>query len=449
MRGDHTARVPAHIVATGAFWLGVYLTLVLAPLFVLLIGPTPPGLGFWWDVSMALGFAGLAMMGVQFMLTARFHRATAPYGIDIIYYFHRYLGIVALLIVVAHPVLVIVDKPALLGFLNPFVAPWHLGAGVISIAALIVLVITAGWRKALGIAYEPWRVTHAVLAIAAVGLALVHIEGVQYYVASPWKRILWRVFALSWIAVLCYVRLIRPWQLVRRPYRVTDVVHERGDAWTLALEPRGHAGFSFQPGQFAWLTTGGSPFLMQEHPFSFSSSPTPGGGRVEFTIKELGDFTRTVGSVGRDAAAFVDGPYGAFTIDRHPAPGYVFIAGGIGIAPIMSMLRSLADRRDQRPLLLFYAYRRWERMTFREALDDLRSRLNLAVVFVLEEPPERWDGERGRITRDVLDRHLPEDRSSRHFFLCGPEAMTQAIERLLHGLGVPMSHVHSELFELV
>jgi predicted ferric reductase len=442
-------RHSTHVVATGLFWLGVYLTLVLAPLFVLLIGPTPPGLGFWWDLSMALGFAGLAMMGVQFVLTARFRHATAPFGIDIIYYFHRYIGIVLLLVVIAHPVLVIVDNPATLGFLNPFVAPWHMGAGVVSMLALIGVVIASVWRKALGIAYEPWRVTHTALAVAAVGLALVHIEGVQYYTASPWKRVLWRVFALSWIAVVCYVRVLRPWLLVRRPYRVSDIAQERGDAWSLALEPRGHQGFSFQPGQFAWLTLGGSPFLMKEHPFSFSSSPMLPGGRVEFTIKELGDFTRTIGRVPRDAVAFVDGPYGAFSIDRHPAPGYVFVAGGIGIAPIMSMLQSLADRGDQRPLLLFYAYRRWERMTFREAIEALRSRLNLTVVFVLEEPPDQWNGERGWITREMLDRHLPEDRLIRHVFVCGPEAMTQAIERHLRGLGVPMSHVHSELFELV
>lgn len=434
---------------TGLFWLGVYLTLVLAPLFVLLLGPTPPGLGFWRDLSMALGFAGLAMMGVQFVLTARFRHATAPFGIDIIYYFHRYIGIVLLLVVIAHPVLVIADNPATLAFLNPFAGPWPMSAGVIAMLALIGVVIASLWRKTLGIAYEPWRVTHTAFSVTAVALALVHIEGVQYYLASPWQRLLWRVFALSLVAVVCYVRVVRPWQLATRPYRVTAVARERGDAWTLTLAPHGHRGFSFQPGQFAWLTLGGSPFLMQEHPFSFSSSPVLPGGRLEFTIKELGDFTRTIGSVPQGAVAFVDGPYGAFTIDRHPAPGYVFIAGGIGIAPIMSMLRSLAESGDRRPLLLVYAYRRWERLTFREAIADLQSRLNLTVVFVLEEPPDQWHGERGWITREVLDRHLPEDRLLRSVFVCGPEAMTQAIERQLHGLGIPASHVHSELFELV
>ena len=70
---------------TAAFWIAAYLAAVIAPLFALLAGPTPAGGGFWWDFAMALGFAGLAMMGVQFFLTARFKRATAPFGIDLIY----------------------------------------------------------------------------------------------------------------------------------------------------------------------------------------------------------------------------------------------------------------------------------------------------------------------------------------------------------------------------
>lgn len=134
---------------------------------------------------------------------------------------------------------------------------------------------------------------------------------------------------------------------------------------------------------------------------------------------------------------------------RHPAPGYVFIAGGIGIAPIMSMLRALADREDRRPLLLLYAYRRWERLTFCEAVEGLKARLWLRIVYVLQEPPEDWHGERGWITRDLLERHLPHDRMQVHYFICGPEAMTQAMEKLLYELGVPLGRLHSELFDLV
>src|SRR5690606_12008468 len=149
-------------------------------------------------------------------------------------------------------------------------------------------------------------------------------------------------------------------------------------------------------------------FAMKEHPFSIASAPGLPAGRVEFTIKELGDFTRTVGNLERDATAWVDAPYGAFSIDRLPAEGYVFLAGGIGIAPIMSMLRALVARGDRRSHILLYACRTWERLTFREELEAMAETLDLRLVFVLEEPPEGWTGESGRIQSDLLARHLPE-----------------------------------------
>jgi predicted ferric reductase len=432
----------------GAFWIAVYLGLVLAPLFALLVGSTQTNAGFWWDLAIALGFAGTAMMGVQFLLTARFKRAVAPFGIDIIYYFHRYIAVVALSIILAHPIILVSDNPAILGFLNPLRAPWHMTAGLGSIVALTVLVVTSWWRKCLGLHYDAWRRWHSALAVAAPGLALAHIGGVGRYVAAPWTRALWTAIGISWLCVIAYVRVVRPWWMLRRPYDVVEVRTERGDAWTVAVQPRGHRGFSHNSGQFAWLTLRARPHAMREHPFSISSSPAP-SGRLEFTIKELGDFTATIKSVRSGETAYVDGPYGAFTIDRHQGPGYVFVAGGIGIAPIMGMLRALADRGDARPIILFYAYRRWERMTFREALEDLRSRINLRVVYVLEEPPDGWDGETGRIDAEVLGRHLPAERRSFHYFICGPEAMTQAVERALYGLGVPLGRLHTELFDLV
>lgn len=438
-----------------AAWLFVYLGLVLAPLLALLVAPVPAGGGFLWDLSMALGFAGLAMMAMQFLLTARFKRATAPFGIDIIYYFHRYLGVVILAIVLAHPVLLVIDNPALAGWLNPFEAPPHIADGVWAVVALLVVMITSLARKALRLPYEAWRVIHLAGAVVAVGFAFWHIDAVRYYLDTPWKRGVWLAIAATWIAVVVYVRVYRPWQTWRHPYRVEAVAPERGDAWTLTLAPEGHPGWRFQPGQFVWLTLRASPFVMREHPFSLSSSAERADGRVTVTIKALGDFTNTIGSVTPGETAYVDGPYGAFSIDRvgHPAPdGFVFIAGGIGVAPLMSMVRTLADRGDTRPVRLVYAYRRWERMTFREEIDALGVRLDLRFIPVLEEPPDDWTGERGWITADLLARHLPEEAAARAglaYFVCGPEAMTQSVERQLAGLGVPASRVHSELFDLV
>jgi predicted ferric reductase len=432
----------------GIFWIGVYLFLTLAPLFVLLLGPTPGGSGFWWDFSLALGFSGTAMMGVMFVMTARFKRATAPFGIDLIYYFHRQISLVALLFILAHPVIIFAAEPQLLFILRPVFIPWPLLAGVVSLVALAVLMATSLWRKNWGIDYDSWRLWHLILAVAALGLAIVHIVGVAHYVVSPGKFLLWTAITISCVGLLLYARLVRPFWLLRHPYRVAEIRPERGDAWTLVLESDGHPGLNFQAGQFAWLSIWDSPLALREHPFSFSGSAER-PGRLEFTIKELGDFTRRIRHVTLGQRVCVDGPYGAFCIDRNPTSGHVFVAAGIGIAPIMSMLRTLADRRDERPLLLVYAYHTWERLTFREELERLREKLNLRVVTVLWEAPEGWTGETGLISEELLGRHLPAERDVLECFICGPVPMIDLSERALNRLGVPLARIHSELFDLV
>lgn len=434
--------------AAGLFWIAVLLGLLVAPLLALLLGDRPDGTGLVWDFAIALGFLALTMMGMQFLLTARFRRVTSPYGIDILYYFHRYLAVIALLLVIGHAALLIVENPYFLEAFHPVEAPGHLFAGVVSAAAMVLLVASSLWRKQLRLHYDAWRIVHLVLAVGAVVLALVHVDGVGYYLASPPKRALWMLIVATWAAVVLHVRLVRPWRLLHRPWRLARISRERGDSWTLELEPVGHDGLRFLPGQFCWLTIGRSPFAMKEHPFSISSSPRP-DGTVQVTIKELGDFTRTVGRLEPGTAAFVDGPYGAFSIDRHDAPGYVFVGGGIGMAPLMSMLRALAEREDKRPHLLLMANSCRERSTFLDAVRELEGRLDLKVVQVLEAPPPDWNGERGLVRAELLDRCLPANRRDLHYFVCGPTPMIAVTERALYDLGVPMRRCHTELFDLV
>ena len=125
------------------------------------------------------------------------------------------------------------------------------------------------------------------------------------------------------------------------------------------MQPDGHPGFRFSPGQFGWLTLWGSPFKITGHPFSFSSSAAAADGRVEMTIRNLGDFTSEIHKVPVGQRVYLDGPYGAFTIGN-PADMHVLIAGGVGITPMMSMIRTLADRGDKRPVILLYGVQDWE-----------------------------------------------------------------------------------------
>jgi predicted ferric reductase len=437
---------PSKYVVHGAAWLAVYLFFVLAPLFALLAGPHPPSRNFWTEFSAALAYSGLAIMGLQLGLTARFRYVTEPWGEDVVYHFHRKISLVAVALVVAHPVILFCVRPHLLGLLNPVSAPWRARFATLSTVSLIALVVMALWRAKLRIRYETWHVTHVGLALAAIAAGLAHMVGWAFYLDAPWKRALWIGLPFLWAWLFIHVRIIKPLLMLRRPFRVVEVRAERGDAYTLAMQPDGHPGFRFQPGQFAWLTVHGTPFQITAHPFSFSSSAQAADGRVEMTIRNLGDFTSTIGAIQVGRRVWLDGPYGAFSLGRNPADMHVLIAGGVGVTPMMSILRTLAARGDRRPVVLLYGAPDWDSLTFREALEELAPRLNLTVVYVLSQPSPGWLGERGFINAELLRRCLPTPYADHEYFICGPDQMMDAIEAALAALHVPMSRYHSERY---
>jgi predicted ferric reductase len=416
---------------------------------MLKIGPTPPGRGFWREFSVALGFSGLAMVMLQFILTARFRRIQAPYGSDIVYYFHRQISQVASGLILAHPLILFVVNPDNLRLLNPIEAPGRARAGVTALGMLILLVGLSIYRKRIKLEYDLWRITHGLFSVVAVLLAMLHVIGVGYYVNTPLKQILWGCYTVFWIGLLVYVRIIKPWIEHRRPYRVVEVIPERGDTWTVVIEPAGHPGIRFHPGQFAWISIRNSPFADREHPFSISSSAEH-PERLSFSIKNLGDFTARIKEIQPGETAYLDGPYGAFNLDRFAAaPGFVFLAGGVGITPMMSMLRTMADRHDRRPVILIYGNNTWDNITFREEIVALQEVMSLKVVHVLTLPPTDWSGESGFISHDLLRRYLPDPREGYEHFICGPDPMMDSVEASLRQWGVPWNKFHSERFNLV
>ena len=264
--------------------------------------------------------------------------------------------------------------------------------------------------------------------------------------AFPLQRAYWIFCIIIWTSATLYIRLIRPLQLLRHPYKVVSVQPERGDAWTLTLQPDGHMGFEFMAGQFAWISTR-TPFSFHDNPFSFSSS-SEDKKEIQFTIKELGDFTSTISQIQPGEKVYVDGPFGTFDIDQHNAKGYVMIAGGIGAVPVMSILRTMADRKDPRPVIFFLGNTDWESVTYRESYDVLTSQMNLKMVHVLTDPPDGWQGEKGYIKAEILDKHLGSNRQELHYFICGPIPMITAVEKDLKKLGIPLGKIHTENYEM-
>jgi predicted ferric reductase len=439
----------------GAFWIFVYLAVAIAPLIFAWSGPEP-GRGLLINLSVALGFVGLAMMGLQFALVARFKTVSAPFGMDVVLQYHRQIAYVALLFILAHPILLFIENVQFLALLDVFTSPLRAKMAVTSTVALLLLVTLSVWRKKLRISYETWQLTHGVLGVVIIATALAHVFLVGYYVNEPWEKALWIAMSAAFVFLLLWVRVIRPLQRYRSAWRVEEVISERGETSTIVLEQQNGDGFAFEPGQFAWIMAGKSPFAITQHPFSISSSAER-TDRVTLSVKAAGDFTSSIAALKPGATVYLDGPHGAFTIDRHEGPGFVFIGAGVGVTPLMSMLRTLADREDVRPCYLFLGNRNKESITFREEIEALRCRLNLEVIHVLSRPEEGWEGEKGHIDAAVLSRgltgeehrRLPERHRRLIYFICGPDEMMDAAEGALAHLGVPAERVHSERFGMV
>ena len=418
---------------------------------MLVLGPKISNRPTLLDFSIGLAFTGLSIMTLQFVISGRIKILNRPFGTDLVYHFHRQIGIAAFFMVFSHPILLFILDSRYLRLLNIFTSPLRAKAGLTAIFLMIGVVWMAEYRQITKMSYKHWKIWHGIFATGMIALALVHIFLAGNYINLPWKRALWIIYSAGFIGMLIYTRILYPLQLIRKPFIIKETKPEPGDVFTITMEPKNHNGFKFVPGQFAWLTAWKTPFSDTEHPFSISSSSEK-AGVVEMSIKGLGEFTTKIRTLKPGDKVYLDGPYGSFNLDQYPtAERLVFIPGGIGVTPIMSMLRTMADRGDKRPILLFYCNREWETVPFKEEIKNLGDRLNLQTIYTIEKPPLKWDGESGFLNRDILKRYTPAEWISERtdVFLCGPTPMMNAVEKELSITGYTDKQIHSERYAFV
>jgi len=441
------AAVARSAATSKRLWVAAYCVAAALPLAAVWASSTPGGRGLVVELASALGILALTLLALQLALPARLRVVARPLGAEVAIRLHRHMADVLVAAIAAHVALVVVGDPSNLALFDPLGAPWRAKAAVGSCVALGALIATSVLRRRLRLTYARWRGLHNALGIGALALGLLHAVGVDRYLTQGPSGLLTTGVAGVGILGLVELRLMRPRRLARRPYVVERVANERGGATTLALRADGHRGCRFRPGQFAWLKLADAPRALVEHPFSYSSSAVR-PERPAFTIKAYGDFTSRVPQLRPGTRVLLDGPHGSYRARRH-ARRFVLIAGGIGITPIVSLLRTAADTGDRREFVLVYGSLRWEEVTFREELEQLQQRLDLRVVHVLTEPPPGWPGETGFIDGDLLARHLPADLARCDVFLCGPPPMLTAALTGLERLGVAPEHVHAEQFVTV
>jgi predicted ferric reductase len=204
----------------------------------------------------------------------------------------------------------------------------------------------------------------------------------------------------------------------------------------------------YAPGQFLFLRALNSSVPAEEHPFSIASSPSP-GGRISVTIKQSGDFTSAIGQIKPGELVAVDGPFGRFShVFQQNGDMLVFVAAGIGITPLMSMLRYMRDRGDSQQVLLVYANRHVDEIVFRNELEQIESVGSpaLKTIHILSRPPADWVGRAGRLNTASL-RALCGGFSGKAFFICCPPIMARELIRGLANAGVGPQRIHADYFE--
>ena len=404
------------------------------------------------ELSSGLVMVAYVMTLLQFVLSGRFEWLSGRVGIDRTMRFHQVTAWAILACIIVHPLLYVAPRlvpnpsDAAVALNRMFSSP-NLRSGVIAWWLMILLVPVAVLRDRVPFRYELWRLSHGLFAIAIAVFGTHHTLHVGTYSADRWLAAFWIGATAIAILAMMHVYVLKPLLQLRAPYQVVSKRKVADGMWEIVVEPKSGEAMRFAPGQFVWLNLGHSAFSLTEHPFSISSAPAE-RPRIAFTIKESGDFTNRIGSVPPGTHAFLDGPHGNFTMVGKSAKGVVFIAGGVGFAPILGMLRQLKAERCPLPLQLIYGNRVETQILFREDTEALKDAVDLKVHYVLSEPPTDWNGAVGELTPNILDKCLEEVRGNGWlFFVCGPPPMMDSVERALISRGISRNQIVSERFK--
>lgn len=226
-------------------------------------------------------------------------------------------------------------------------------------------------------------------------------------------------------------------------------------------EAKGTKTFFFEPekrvsylaGQYYYFTL---PKLSYPDPrgstrhFTISGSPTEGDLlRLTTRIRQESGYKKTLDELNEGAKIEGEGPNGTFILDENEVGSHVFLAGGIGITPFRSMIKYATDKKLSTKIHLIYSNSIPEEIAFRDELTDwAKINPNFKVDMTItkpEETKEKWTGPTGRIDAKMVSK-LTSYFSNPTFWLCGPPAMVDAMEKVLGEIKVTANHLRSEKF---
>lgn len=364
--------------------------------------------------------------------TARFWNGF--FGLDKIIKFQRKFSYFVAFFVIFHPIFFTLSKQKISkDFLIPDFGYVPLAFGVMSMYIFIGVMIASALYKR--ISYRVWQYIH-VMTYVLFFFSLYHaINGGSH---SESLMIAYMATTFLIIIAIVYRTAYKLRSIKTSTYKVKSVVMETSDTFTLTLDH----GKEFVAGQFFFLRINKNK-LYARHPFTISSAP---GNDLAFSIKLAGRFTQTAKDLKPGDEVFVDGPFGNFI--PVPEKDLVFVAGGVGITPFMSILRDHVAKGITQNITLIYGSKTEADIIFKKEIDAITAPW-FKKVYLLSQVAEGVSlpetCERGFICKDVLERHVSNIKGSL-YYICGPEIMKNGTKKLLKEKGVPGGQVFVEDF---
>jgi ferredoxin-NADP reductase/DMSO/TMAO reductase YedYZ heme-binding membrane subunit len=385
--------------------------------------------------------------------------------------FRRSLGLYAFFYVCTHfAIFFVLDRGfSVSSTLHEILTRRYLQIGTAGLLLMVPLAATSTNAMVMRLGAKRWKALHRIVYVVAIAGALHYTLLVKSDVRQPlaFAGVLAALLGFRLVRAILDRRTTRPASTpvaARSPappskprywsgeLRVARVFDETPDVRTFRLvsDAGGELPFTYQPGQYLnlALTIAGKRV---NRSYTIASSPTR-GHYCELTVKRsvTGHGSLHLHDAIRQGSRLkVSAPAGRFIFTGAEAAvdAVVLIAGGVGITPLMSIIRYLTDRCWPGAIYLLFSVRKMSDLIFREELAYLERRFpNLHVCATLsKEDAAEWTGARGVITKDLLTRFVPRLRGV-PVYLCGPEGMMAAMRTLLAELGVSDADVKTEAF---
>lgn len=426
-------------------WIGLFAVFVISIIPVILwVAQKPLNLRFVDKMSTLTSFGqlsslvGMTLFALVLIIGARLKFLEEYFsGLNRMYIDHHRLGGYALIFLMFHPLFLAAkyiygSSYSAAQFLLPSINDFPKSLGIYGLALMmLLLVITfyASWR------YDIWKLSHKFLVLA-FAIGFYHMLLIP---SDTTTNILLRdyLILISVLALIVIIyRAILSSLLVRKlNYELVDISPLKDNVYELVLKPLGDQ-LKFSPGQFAFISFHQKGFSSEAHPFSVVSHPND--GHLAFAAKALGDYTKNLGSLKVGARADIEGPFGRFAKEVSQIREQIWIAGGIGITPFISMAQ---DLRPEQKVDLYYTVKDQSETIYLEALQVISQKNPNFRVF------RHISNSQGRLTAGMVAKQSANCQNC-DIFLCGPPAMMYSMRAQFIALNIKNSKIHSEEFSL-